>query len=94
MLVIAHHHINDPEAFWKAAKEETQHLPATLKVLGIYPSANTKMGTCLWEATSAEEVQAYLEKHTGNFAKNFCYEVNVAESMGLPVQQPELAHVN
>ena len=85
MLIIAHHNISNPEEFWKAAKEQTQHLPTSLKVHGIYPSKDTKYGTCLWEANNVQEVQQFLDKNTGKFAKNFCYEVNVKESIGLPV---------
>lgn len=44
MFVVAQHHISDPEAFWSAAKEITQKLPANLKVHGIYPSRDGKMG--------------------------------------------------
>jgi hypothetical protein len=84
MLIIAHHNISKPEEFWKAAKEVTQQLPANLKLHGVYPSKDTKSGTCLWEANTVQEVQQFLDKNAGKFAKNFCYEVNVKESMGLP----------
>ena len=84
MLVIAHHNINDPEGFWGAAEEVTKNLPATLKLHGVYPSRDGKSGTCLWEAGNAQEVQQFLDKNAGQFATNFCYEVNVEKSMGLP----------
>jgi hypothetical protein len=29
MLVIAHHNISDPEAFWAKAKEVTENLPGS-----------------------------------------------------------------
>lgn len=92
MLVIAHHNISNPEAFWKAAKEETQNLPVSLKIHGIYPSNDKKSATCLWEADNVEQVDAFLETHTGKFAKNFCYEVDVKEAMGLPAIKMEEAH--
>ena len=84
MLIIAHHNVNKPEEFWKTAKEVTKNLPSNLKVHGVYPSKDTRSGTCLWEANSVQEVQQFLDKHSGQYAKNFCYEVNVKESMGLP----------
>ncbi|HLG41692.1 MAG TPA: hypothetical protein VI461_18575, partial [Chitinophagaceae bacterium] len=73
-----------PEEFWGAAKEITKNLPANLKLHGVYPSKDTRSGTCLWEANSVQEVQQFLDKNAGQYAKNFCYEVNVKESMGLP----------
>ncbi len=84
MLIIAHHNVSKPEEFWGAAKEITKNLPANLKVHGVYPSTDTRSGTCLWEANSVQEVQQFLDKKTGQLAKNFCYEVNVKDSMGLP----------
>lgn len=87
MLVIAHHNINDPEGFWAAAQEVTTNLPSNLKLHGVYPSTDSKSGTCLWEAESAQDVQEFLDKNAGQYAKNFCYEVNQEKSMGLPTIQ-------
>ena len=84
MLVIAHHNISDPEGFWAAAEKVTQNLPGNLKLHGVYPAMDTKSGTCLWEADSAQDVQQFLDTNAGAYAKNFCYEVNVEKSMGLP----------
>ena len=84
MLVIAHHNINDPEGFWAAAKGVTMNLPGNLKLHGVYPAQDGKTGTCLWEADSVQEVQQFLDKNAGKYAKNFCYEVNVEKSIGLP----------
>lgn len=94
MLIIAHHNVSKPEEFWGAAKEITKQLPSNLKVHGVYPAKDTKTGTCLWEANSVQEVQQFLDKHAGKFAKNFCYEVNVNESMGLPAIKLSTAMAN
>ena len=83
MLIIAHHNINNPEEFWKAAKEKTQNLPSNLKLHAVYPSQDKKTGTCIWEAKTTQEVQQFLDREAGKFAKNFCYEVNEKEAMGL-----------
>ena len=93
MLVIAHHNISDPESFWAGAKEVTKNLPDNLKVHGIYPARDAKTGTCLWEADNVEEVQQFLDKNAGQYAKNFCYEVNVEQSIGLPKIQLEEAQL-
>jgi hypothetical protein len=85
MLVIAQHTISNPDAFWAAAEESTKNLPDTLKVLGVYPAKDGKSGTCLWDGQSAEEVQVFLDKNAGQFATNFCYEINIEKAVGLPV---------
>ena len=87
MLVIAHHDVSDPAGFWAAAEQVTKNLPANLKLHGVYPARDGKTGTCLWEAGNVEEVQQFLDKNAGQFAKNFCYEVNVEKSFGLPTIQ-------
>lgn len=94
MLVIAHHNISDPEGFWSAAKEVTVNLPRSLKVQGIYPAKDGKTGTCLWEAENVQEVQEFLDKNAGKYAENFCYEVDVEKSMGLPKLQLSEAHLS
>ena len=94
MLVIAHHNISDIEGFWAGAKEVTQNLPGNLKVLGIYPAIDGKTGTCLWESETVQEVQQFLDKNAGQFAKNFCYEVNVEQSINLPKIKLEEAQLS
>jgi len=94
MLVIANHNINDPEGFWSAAKEVTTQLPAGLKLHAVYPAANGKTGVCLWEANTVQEVQQFLDKNAGKYAKNSCYEVDKEKAMGLPKTQLAEAHHN
>jgi hypothetical protein len=84
MLVIAHHHISDPENFWSKAEEVTKDLPAGLKVLGVYPAMDGKTGTCLWEAENVQDVQLFLDEHAGSYAKNYTYELNEEKAIGLP----------
>jgi hypothetical protein len=90
MLVIAHHNISDPEGFWAAAEKVTENLPGNLKLQAVYRAMDGKTGTCFWEANNAQDVQQFLDTNAGQYANNFCYEVNVEKSMGLPqVQQAE-----
>jgi len=83
-MIIAHHNISDPEGFWSAAEKTTQNLSGSLRLIGVYPSRDEKTGTCLWEADNVQEVQEFLDHNAGQYAENFCYEVNVEKSMGLP----------
>ena len=94
MLIIAHHNVNDPAAFWAAAEEVSKNLPEGLKLHGIYPAKDGNTGPCLWEAGSVEEVQQFLDKNAGQWAKNFCYEVNVERSFNLPKVQLSEAQAN
>ncbi len=94
MLVIAHHNISDPEAFWGAAEEVTKNLPANLKLHGVFPAKDGKTGTCVWEADTAREVQQFLDTNAGNYAKNFCYEIDETKSIGLSKFQLAEAHAN
>jgi hypothetical protein len=91
MLVIAHHFIQNPDVFWGKAREVTSSLPADLKIHSVFPSADLKTGTCIWEAKSVEEVQEFLDKETGTVARNVCYEVKEEMAMGLPEKSREEA---
>ena len=84
MLVIAHHDIQDPEKFWKAAQEIGGNMPEGFKLHSVYPSADMKTGTCVWEAASAADVQKLVDDNVGSISKNTCYEVNEAGVMGGP----------
>ena len=94
MLVIAQHHISNPEEFWKSAMEHTKVLPAPLKLHGVYPSTDKTNATCVWEGDSAEEVQNFVDKFTSGFAKNYCYELDVKGSMGAPLIPQAMEHAN
>jgi hypothetical protein len=91
MIIIAHHHINNPDAFWSKAIELTSSLPSELKLHSVFPSADTKLGTCIWEAQKVEDVQDFLDTNLGAYSKNVCYEVNEESAMGLPQRQKEKA---
>jgi hypothetical protein len=94
MLVIAHHNIIVPEKFWSVASEVTKNLPENLKVLGVFPATDAMTGTCLWQADSVQEVQEFLDKNAGQYARNFCYEVDETKSMGLPLIKLESAQLS
>ena len=93
MLIIAQHNISDPQKFWGAAKELTKSLPDNLKLHSVYPSSDGRLGTCIWEADTTREVQEFLDKNAGQYAKNLCYELNVEQSVGLPNIPIAEAHV-
>ena len=91
MLIIAHHHIQDAEKFWSAAKAVTESLPPGFKLHSVFPSADMQVGTCLWVAPSVMAIQTFLDDNVGSISKNFCYEVNQQASIGLPKMEMEEA---
>ncbi len=84
MLVIAQHNIQNPQVFWSSAQSLNALLPANLKLISVFPSKDMKMGTCLWEGPDASAVQKFLDDNVGNVSKNYCYEVDEANAMGVP----------
>ena len=95
MLVIAHHtNIKDPEAFWAKAQTVVGAAPTGTSIHSVYPSRDGKTGTCLWEGGSVDQIQQFLDKAAGGMATNFCYEVNEAAALGLPVTKKEASAFN
>jgi hypothetical protein len=91
MFVIAHHFIQNPDEFWGSAQQVISTIPAHLKLHSVYPSKDLKTGTCVWEASSAGDVQEFLDNLLGKFSKNVCYEVNEQSAIGLPQRMLEEA---
>jgi hypothetical protein len=89
MLVIAQHNIQDPQEFWSLAQKVNALMPADLKLISVFPSRDMKMGTCLWEGPSANAVQKFLDDNVGHVSKNYCYEVDEANAMGIPKKEME-----
>jgi len=89
MLVIAQHNIQDPQTFWSLAQNVSALLPSDLKLISVFPSRDMKMGTCLWEGSSASAVQKFLDDNVGHVIKNYCYEVDEANAMGVPKKEME-----
>ena len=90
MLVIAQHtNITDPQAFWAKAEAVVGAAPAGTSVYSVFPSQDGKTGTCVWEASSTEELQKFLDDQSEGLATNFCYEVNEAAGIGLPQRKTE-----
>jgi hypothetical protein len=84
MFVIAHHFIQEPDAFWAAAPQVLSAIPAHIKLHSVFPSKDLKTGTCIWEAPNAGEVSNLVDSLLGSMSKNVCYEVNEETAIGLP----------
>ncbi len=86
MIILVNHTINNPAIFWQSAQEHLPNLPeANVKrVLQALPNADMTVATCLWEADSIADLDAYLRNKVGNTSVETYYEVNTANSIGLP----------
>ncbi len=84
MFIIAHHFIQEPDAFWTAAPQLIGSLPSHLKLHSVFPSKDLKTGTCVWEAPNVGDVQDFLDNSVGQMSRNVCYEVSEEMAMGLP----------
>ena len=91
MFVIAHHFIQEPDAFWALAPQVLSSIPQHMKLHSVFPSKDLKTGTCIWEAPSAGEVQDLVDKILGKLSKNVCYEVNEEIAINLPQKMTEAA---
>lgn len=86
MIILVNHKINNPESFWKSAQENLPNLPEAnvQRVMQALPNGDMTEATCLWEAADIQTLDAYLRSKVGNTSVETYYEVNTANSIGLP----------
>jgi hypothetical protein len=86
MIILVNHKINNPGAFWGSAQESLPKLPEAnvQRVLQALPNADMTEATCLWEADDIATLDSYLRSKVGDTSVETYYEVNVANSIGLP----------
>ena len=48
--------------------------------LQFYPSRDSSVATCLWEANTVDDVQRYVDDILGNSSHNICFEVNAEQA--------------
>jgi hypothetical protein len=84
MYVVVNHAINDVPRFWAAAQSVTAGLPAGLKVIHTFPSADGRKAVCVWEAVSVEVVRGFLDPATAGIAHNDYFEAPNKEGMAMP----------
>lgn len=91
MFVVAHHFVQETEAFWASAPQVLAAIPPHMKLHSVLPSKDLKTGTCIWEAPSTAAVQELVDKLLGSMSKNVCYEVAEDAAIGLPQKMVEQA---
>ena len=84
-----HHTVTDPKKWEQATKNigtmiEQGRLPQGLKGLMFLPGVDGRKADCLWEANSLETLRSFVDRETGNCAKNEYVQINDAAAFGLP----------
>ena len=97
MYVIVQHELADPPAAFARGErlKRGEGAPRGARALQFYPSRDGTAVTCLWEAGSVSEVQAFVDETLGDASVNRCYGVDESAAFattapGLP-QRPVAA---
>jgi hypothetical protein len=85
MNIVVQHRITDPEKFKSIdAGEIASGGPPGVQARQFFPSPDSSVAVCLWEADSIEAVRDYLDPATEGVAQNTYFEVDAERAMGLP----------
>ena len=85
-LVVQHRFTNTPLAYSRGEKlMKNEGAPAGARALQFYPARDGSGATCLYEATSVEAIQQYVDTTLGDASVNTCLEVDAAQAFA---QQP------
>lgn len=85
MFISVNHQINNPGDFWASAQKSLPNLPegGVKRVLNVFPSADMKQATCIWEADSIETLDKYLRSKVHNWSQETYFEIDASHAMGL-----------
>ena len=77
MYVVVHHHIKNAETSFQRGERLMygDGAPEHVHVLQFYPSQDSTIVTCLFEADSIDSVQGWVDGVLGDSSDNFCYPV-------------------
>ena len=89
MVVTVQHQIRDPNKWAHTTKHvmeciEQGKLPKGLKALMYLPGMDGHKAVCLWQADTLEKVKSFLDRETGQAAKNEYFQVDEMSAVGLP----------
>lgn len=88
MQVGIYHTINDAKK-WKQTTQSVMDkikdgtLPRGLKPVLLIPDTKQKTTFCLWEAASVDSVKTFIDRESGNAARNEYFEVDTKNAVGL-----------
>ena len=85
MHVVVQHKVLDPEALAAANPQEINDSgPPGVQGLQTLMAADGSMAFCLWETGSMQALRDYLDPATANVLENSYFEIDSAQSLGLP----------
>lgn len=92
MYVAINHTITDTTKWSQDVQKimgmvEQGQLPEGMKPVMFLPGVDSRKAVCLWEGGSLEEVRSFLDRATGEGAKNEYIAVNAEAAIGLPAQE-------
>ena len=86
MYVVVQHSLHDPPTAF-ARGERLKHgegSPIGARVLQFLPSQDGQLVTCLWESSSVDDVQSYVDETLGDASSNLCYPVEESAAFAEP----------
>jgi hypothetical protein len=85
MFIVVNHNIKNPAEFWASAQKSLPNLPegGVKRVLQVLPSNDMTQASCLWEADSIEELDAYLRSKVADWSSETYYELKADAAMGV-----------
>lgn len=86
MFVAIEHDIHDAEKFRQCA-ESVFPLPPGLHVHLFLPAADLSRATCLYEASSLDQVRRFVEAALGDASSQRYFPVAESQAIGLPRTQ-------
>ena len=82
MYVIVRHELSDPPAAFARGErlKRGEGAPAGAAALQFFPSTDGTTVTCLWEARSVDDVQAFVDGVLQDASVNTCYAVDLEQA--------------
>ena len=84
MYILVQHSVSDPATVWPRAQKAVPDIPQQFKLHHSFPTADGRKAVCIWEASSIEALQPFLDKMLGPDAHNQYAEVVNKEGIALP----------
>jgi len=95
VYIVVQHRLQDPPtAFARGERlKRAEGAPEGSQVLQFLPSRDGAFVTCLWESSSVEDLQAYVDETLGGASVNLCYAVEAGAAFakaptGIAAQPP------
>jgi hypothetical protein len=75
-VIVWHELVDSPTAFARGERlKRGEGAPSGTRVLQFYPGTDGRSVTCLWESTSVDDVQSYVDETLAESSRNTCYAV-------------------